>query len=1235
MKSLKIFLTTVLVLWIGSIELQAQCTSSDIMEPGFNFITSSRGCAPFTIEIQTLFLNSTPGTIYHVDWGDGSAVQDYIQVNNYPNGPIISHEYANAPVECGYQVIIQVENPCNPLGSVDLEPINVIVWTEDLIFSDPDVYRVCEGFASSISFSDNSNWNCFPRGDARENADPRWIQWIYGHGANANRIPNVRVDAVLPGGFPYYDPALGTDPVYPVTDADQVSLNVQIPITGPGDIGKDFYITLNNWNTCNQYDENLTDGSINPITPGGDNPPRTSESRIVIVEAPTPDFVARKENNSNPIAWDYCIDDIIYFDNESTGPGGAALSHTWEFYDGPNITDGLLDTKTNNNPVFSFSTGGQKLVRLIVGDNNAVGGCNAVVEKIVNITPTSIAQISASNTRFCKTPGSAESFTVTFTDVSIGSTINTEWKWEFYDENDVLVREEPNAGYSTAAPVPYTQDYSNPGVYRVILISRDIVTLCDTRDEVNIVVYNNPEPSFVSANICEGLPSELIDQTSLQKVKDSQVIRWEWDFNYDNVTFDTDSLFNVSRPDTLIRNFGYGVHQIALRVTNDQNGCNAIFTDAIEVYQKPTAAFIKDSVEGCSPLTVIFNNIVASTQPVAISEYVWCIDYGNGFVDTLNSDPNDSGFSPIMTTTFENWSTSSKTFKIILKSISEDGCSITSGPDSVKVLPSVKPGFYYSNYEPLAKNCAPVEINFQVDDFTKSLLPSDYTWTVRNEEGVIRKEVMSNSTAEFNHTFAAVGNGINSYTIQLDATIADICVGDSLLMVNVNPVPTADFTIDTLEFGCENMVLEVNASQNGLLEYNWMINKGGMISMNNSYGDNFIYEVLRPGPASPNLELSFTLQAANYAYCESDINSESIIVPSEPQLNAAFLANPEIQVYPNATVTINNISSRTNAIHLWEYGDGITSSEVNPLPHIYEDPGNFTIKLTLNEDYCESIDSVNVYIQPTAPIADFSFDPGKGCAPLTVNFTNLTQYGDPEMYRWYFGDGGEGYSTDEHPTHTFYEPGVYSVKLEATNKSGITDAAVKRLIIEVFPNPHADFAIRPETVKLPEDPIYTTNLSFEADSYLWNFGDGANSTEFEPSHIYMDTGRYDIILVANTDKGCTDTVKYENIVEVIDGNEILIPNAFTPSLDGPTGGSRYSNGRNDVFYPVTEGVIAYNMQIYNRWGELLFSTEDTNMGWDGYYNGRLCSPDVYIYKIDFKFIDGREVMKFGDIALIR
>ena len=1234
MKSVRIFLTAIFAIWFAGTELQAQCTSSDIMEPGFNFITSSRGCAPFTIEIQTLYLNSTPGTVYHIDWGDGSAVQDYVQVNNYPNGPIISHLYNNAPIDCGYQVIIEVENPCNPLGSVVLEPINVIVWTEDLIFSDPDVYRVCQGFASSISFSDNSTWNCFPRADARENADPRWIQWIYGHGVNGSRIPNIRVDGALPGGFPYYDPSLGTDPVYPVTGVDQVSLNVQIPATAPADIGKDFYVTLNNWNTCNQYDENLTNGPLNPVTPGGDNPPRTSESRIIIVEAPTPDFVARKENSSNPIAWDYCIDDNIYFDNESTGPGGSSLGYTWEFYNGPNITDGLLDTRSNRNPVYSFSTGGQKLVRLIVGDNNAIGGCNSVVEKVVNITPTSIAQISASNTKFCKTPGSAEVFTVTFNDVSIGSTINTEWKWEFYDENDALIREEPNAGFSTAVPVPYTQNYSNPGVYRIVLISRDIVTLCDTRDEVNIVVYNNPEPAFASASVCDGLTTNLIDQTTLDKIKDSRVIRWEWDFDYDLVTFNADSTFDMTRPDTLLKKFHYGVYQIALRATNDQNGCNAIFTEQIEVFQNPIASFIKDSIEGCSPLTVTFENTAAGTQPVPMSEYVWCIDYGSGYIDTLRSDPDDATFSPIMTTTFENWTTSFKTFNIILKSISDDGCAYTSQPDSVRVLPSIKPGFFYTNYEPLARNCAPVEVNFQVDDFTKSLLPTEYSWTILNKDTIIRNETINATKSEFTHTFVAEGNGINGYSIELNAVIKDICVGDSTLLVNVNPIPKSTFSIDTLEFGCEKMVLEINASQKGLLEYSWIINKGGMIFMNSSYGDNFVYEVSRPAPASSNLDLTFDLRTSNYAFCESSVTSKPMIVPSEPQLNADFLANPEIQVFPNSTITVNNTSTRSDAVHFWDFGDGTSNSDEHPEPHVYEKPGNYTIKLRLDENNCESEDSVHIYIQPTAPIADFTFDPGKGCAPLTVNFTNLTQYGDPEAYRWYFGEG-EGISTSEHPTHTYYEPGIYSVMLEASNESGITDAAVKRLIIEVFRVPHADFSIRPETVKLPEDPIFTTNLSFEADSYQWDFGDGMKSTEFEPSHIYIDTGRYDITLIAGTEKGCYDTVTYENIVEVIDGNEIVIPNAFTPSLDGPTGGSRYTDGRNDIFYPVTEGVIAYNMQIYNRWGELLFSTKDTNKGWDGYYKGRLCSPDVYVYKIDFKFIDGREVMKFGDIALIR
>ena len=97
-----------------------------------------------------------------------------------------------------------------------------------------------------------------------------------------------------------------------------------------------------------------------------------------------------------------------------------------------------------------------------------------------------------------------------------------------------------------------------------------------------------------------------------------------------------------------------------------------------------------------------------------------CIDYGSGYVDTVHVDPNAVGFTSNYTTIFENWSTSPKHSYIILKATSEDGCTSSSSPDSILVLPSVKSGFYF-DYQPFERNCSPVEVNFQVDEPTKLL----------------------------------------------------------------------------------------------------------------------------------------------------------------------------------------------------------------------------------------------------------------------------------------------------------------------------------------------------------------------------------------------------------------------------------------------------------------------------------------------------------------------------------
>jgi gliding motility-associated-like protein len=1194
----------------------AQCSSEIIS--GHQILTPTQGCAPYDIYIKNLYTNSTADAIYTVDWGDGNVetLTGDLDLTDDMFDPIYTpdfmHTYEANEVDCGYTIIIEATNPCTLPEDARIE-LAVSVWDTDHegLAIGPNEVRVCQGFAASVSFEDESDWNCFPRA-SRQNDPPRYIQWVY----NGGSIGGISIPGL---GSP-----VASGPVIPVMTTGEMSETINIPAMDPENpgnpyaIGDEFVVTLNNWNQCNP--------------PGND--PITTTARIVVVDAPDADFLPRSENASNPVKYDFCIDEIIYYDNESYGSGGANLNYVWEFYDGPTDSDPLLNTRNDRNPVFSYSTGGQKLVRLYVGDGNVIGDCNSMIEKVVNITPTSIAQIDASGTKFCKAPGSLEVVTVSFEDVSVGTTLNTEWKWEFYDENDHLIRTEPPSGYANTTIGPFTQDYVNDGTYRVRLITRDATTGCFTDDEVTIVLYNNPEPDFIVGPVCEGVPSELIDQSSLQSINGSGIVRWEWDFDYDGSTFIADQTFVNSRPDTLTNIFPNGSHTVALRTTIDQNGCSATVVKDIRVYKNPVASFTKNIGEGCSPLDVVFTNTSLGSQVVEIREYVWRIDYGDGFENTDAFDPSDPGFTPDYSKSFENWSRQSKSFRIQLQSISENGCSTNSRIDSVKVLPSLKSGFNYVNYNPLASNCSPVDVTFQADRMTMELEPDYYHWTITKDGEIVDEQHILPPNGQLRHLFTSTGNGINSYQVNLNVGVDDICMSDSTVTINVNPVPTSGFIIDTVLVTCDSMIFEITANQRGLLNYEWVTTEGGLIYMKSGFQDQFIHTVIRPDFSSSGVDLSVELKTANYANCESNVSVQAIVVPQKPALRANFMADPERMFYPNTSVRIDNFSTSTNGSYFWDLGDGNTSTQTNPGDYTYSGSGEYMIRLEIEEDHCISKDSVRIEILPTMPIADFNFDPGSGCAPLTVHFTNLSKFADPEKYLWNFG-GGEGISTAEHPTHTFHEPGLYSVRLEVANETGMIDTEVKKMIIEVYPRPHADFQIRPSTVMLPDDPIYTTNLSYGADSYYWDFGDGSYSEDFEPGHVYVDTGKYDISLIAVTDYGCSDTVLYENIVEAVNGEKIRIPNAFSPSLEGPGDGYRYGNGRNDVFYPVTEGVIAYKMQIYNRWGEMLFMTEDLNKGWTGYYKGKVCPPDVYIYKIDFKFIDGHEEMKFGDVTLIR
>ncbi len=100
--------------------------------------------------------------------------------------------------------------------------------------------------------------------------------------------------------------------------------------------------------------------------------------------------------------------------------------------------------------------------------------------------------------------------------------------------------------------------------------------------------------------------------------------------------------------------------------------------------------------------------------------------------------------------------------------------------------------------------------------------------------------------------------------------------------------------------------------------------------------------------------------------------------------------------------------------------------------------------------------------------------------------------------------------------------------------------------------------------------------------------------------------------------------------------KIEFPNAFTPNSNGPTNGY-YTPGipNNDVFHPVYKGVVEYHLSIFNRRGELIFESNEINVGWDGYINDRLATQGVYVWKARGKYSNGENFVRFGNIMLIK
>ncbi len=704
---------------------------------------------------------------------------------------------------------------------------------------------------------------------------------------------------------------------------------------------------------------------------------------------------------------------------------------------------------------------------------------------------------------------------------------------------------------------------------------------CIDIDQVEIVVYSSPVSNFTS-DVNSGCSAVSVEFTN-NSIGASAYL-WSYG-DGETSTTSANNHFHV------FENFtDFPIEYIVTLTVFNETGCQDTYDLPITVNPQISAEFGQEE-NGCSPLTITFDNESFGANV----DFVW--NFGDGGVSSM--------LNPVHT--FVNNTLNDTTFTVELISSSFYGCQEVYTQDIVVFATPIADISILDSV-----GCYPLDVTFE----NSSTAASSYTWSYGTGE-------LGNSSEQLHtHTFYNVNLTPVTYTVTLKALSASGCESSDNVFVEVLPYLDAQFS--SPNEGCAPYEVQFENFSNGALEYQWDF--GDDSPLQNQINPAHLFE----NETENIVVYTVTLTIESYAGCTDTYSKDISVYPSPI---AEFTASPESQTFPSTNVEIANNSFGGNTVeYQWGFGDGTdVLSGFEPADHTYETWGEYTISLIADNGICSDATTLDIEIIPPPPVANFE-GPASGCSPLIVQFANESEYG--LSYNWQFGDGGQAFVAN--PVYTYQNPGIYSVILTVTGyNNGEQRELVRSEIIEVYASAQAIFAATPEEVLVPQNPVNFINLSSNADEYLWNFGDGATSTEFSPDHFYQDIGTYSVSLWANNEYNCPDSILVVDLVMASALSNIEFPNAFTPIDGGSDGIYDPQSLSNNVFFPVYSGVVEYQLQIFNRWGELLFESKDALIGWDGMYRGQLSKQDVYVWKTKVTFTDGRQLIEAGDVTLLR
>jgi gliding motility-associated-like protein len=701
--------------------------------------------------------------------------------------------------------------------------------------------------------------------------------------------------------------------------------------------------------------------------------------------------------------------------------------------------------------------------------------------------------------------------------------------------------------------------YATGGDYNVELIART-VNGCFASVEKSIVLAKPNANYTYSSNACVNASITFFDNSTYNQ---GNITEWYWDFG--------DQTSSTSKdPSHVFTSSGFYIVKLIVKTSS---GIQSQIVKTIEINNKPAVDFIANTTTGCLPLNVSFSSN---------STY----DSGSRFLYDFGDDEMSTQLDPV------HLFNKAQKFTIKKVIITPGGCK-----DSI-----VKIGYIDVSPIPLAKfvntgSCLNTLIDFKDSSLIANGSIVAWNWNFGDGYGLNSKNV--------SHAYDKVGK----YPVKLTITSNLGCVASIQDTIFINKKPTVQFNASKLS-GCIPLYPDFNDFSTTIegSTYQW------------SFGDNtFSYEkepnkaYRTDGVYSVKLIVSAPGGCSDSLLIPNYISPLSLVVAKFSE--SKHCSNSVVNFFDSSYVSSGNVKS-----WLWDFGNGVTSSQQNAST-VFANAGKYNVSLKIvSNQNCENTLVKEIKVDEF-PKVSFDVDKREGCFPDVMIFTNSSTFSTGTEFVWDFGDGFS--SKIVSPSHKYMDIDTFSVKCTAITPEGCMDSLIKDKFISIQIMPSAKFNIVNKNVFIPKYRLQFENQSLLASAFEWKFGDSTISALKNTTHMFQDSGTFNICLVAKNSDACKSS--YCEKVKIVYPGTIAIPNAFSPNNDG----------QNDDFKVLGGPLKSIDIKIFNSWGSVVFTSETLDQSWDGTKNGESLPIGEYSYVIQCELLDGTKLNRTGVVNLTR